>query len=143
MFELTNGQRKCFALPAVQPHWKRVEVKRSPYDTFVTYAFLDGNHIVKVIQISDSSDQCMYREYGVDQMLSDDGKQILPKTEKGKPQNFTSAVLLKKTPVGIGLLFYRDHVDIFNFDAEQNYYRSYYESLELNSLDDFSAWVKE
>ena len=115
MYELTNEQRKCFGLPPVLEHWKRIELKPSPYDTFVTYAFLDGNHIVKVIQVSDLPDQCMYREYGMDQMLSESGKQILPKTEKGKPQKFTSAVLVKKTPVGIGLLFYRDHVDIFNF----------------------------
>ena len=143
MFELTNEQRKCFGLPPVLEHWKRIELKPSPYDTFVTYAFLDGNHIVKVIQVSDLPDQCMYREYGMDQMLSESGKQILPKTEKGKPQKFTSAVLMKKTPVGIGLLFYRDHVDIFNFTADQHYYRSCYESLKIKYLDDFAAWVEE
>ncbi len=143
MFELTNEQRKCFALPPVQEHWERVKVKPSPYDSYDTYAFLDGKHIVKVIQVSDVPGQCMYWEYGADQMLSEDGKHILPKTEKGKPQNFTSAVLLKKTPVGTGLLFYRDHVDIFNYAAEQCYYRSYYEALKINDPDDFAAWVAD
>ena len=27
MFELTNDQRKCFGLDAVQPHWQRIEAK--------------------------------------------------------------------------------------------------------------------
>ena len=73
MFELTNEQRKCFALPLVLDNWKKVEVKASPYDYYVTYAFLDGRKIVKVIQVSDTVGRDMFREFGVEQMLSDDG----------------------------------------------------------------------
>ena len=36
MFELTNDQRKCFGLDAVQPHWQRIEAKASPYHDFKT-----------------------------------------------------------------------------------------------------------
>lgn len=42
MFELTNEQRKCFALPPVLEGWEKVEVKASPYDDYVTYADLFG-----------------------------------------------------------------------------------------------------
>jgi len=42
MFELTNEQRKCFALPPVLDAWKRIEVKAGPYDDYVTYAYVDG-----------------------------------------------------------------------------------------------------
>ena len=143
MFELTNEQRKCFALPPVQAHWKRVEVKPSPYDNFVTYAFLDGSRIVKVIQVSDSPGQCIYQEHGVDETLSDDGTKIIPKTEKGKPQNFTSAVLLKKTSVGMCLSFYRDCIYIFSHTTQQNYYCSAYEDLKIYNLEAFSSWVAD
>ena len=80
MFELTNEQRKCFAIPLVLDSWKRVEVKASPYDHYVTYAFLDGSKIVKVIQVSDTIGRELYKEYGVNQILSEDGTKILPKT---------------------------------------------------------------
>ena len=92
MLELTNEQRKCFALPPVLDSWKKVEVKASPYDDFITYAYLEGNKVVKVITVSDRDRYC---EFGIDQTLSEDGTKILPKTDKGKPQNFTSANLLK------------------------------------------------
>ena len=35
MFELTNEQRKCFALVPVSNHWERIELKPSPYDQFL------------------------------------------------------------------------------------------------------------
>ena len=96
MFELTNEQRKCFAIPLVLDSWKRVEVKASPYDHYVTYAFLDGSKIVKVIQVSDTAGREMYKEFGVEQVLSEDGTKILPKTDKGKPQNFKKLQSRKK-----------------------------------------------
>ena len=39
MFELTNEQRKCFALVSVNDGWERIKIKSSPYDTFETYAY--------------------------------------------------------------------------------------------------------
>lgn len=94
MFELTNEQRECFALPPILDTWKRIEVKAGPYDHYVTYAYLDGQRIVKVIQVSETPGQEMYREYGVDQMLSADGTRMLPKTDKGKPQHVDSTCSL-------------------------------------------------
>ena len=141
MFELTNEQRKCFAIPPVLDSWKKVEVKASPYDHYVTYAFLDGLKIVKVIQVSDTLEHEMYREYGVEQTLSEDGTKILPKTDKGKPQNFTSANLLKKTPIGMALSFVGGYVSIDNDTADQCFYRSVYNSEKLETIKDFSIWV--
>ena len=36
MFELTNKQRKCFALLPTDSNWTRIELKPSPYDQFRT-----------------------------------------------------------------------------------------------------------
>ena len=143
MFELTNEQRKCFALPVVLDTWKQVEVKASPYDKYVTYAFLDGQRIVKVIQVSDIHGQEIYQEYGVEQMLSYDGTKILPKTEKGKPQNFTSANLIKKSPIGMAISFARGHLSIVNNTSEQCFYRSVYDDVKMNTFDDFKHWLNE
>jgi hypothetical protein len=138
MLELTNEQRKCFALPPVLDSWKKVEVKASPYDDFITYAYLEGNKVVKVITVSDRDRYC---EFGVDQTLSEDGTKILPKTDKGKPQNFTSANLLKKTPIGMALSFVGGYVSIDNDTADQCFYRSVYNSEKLETIKDFSIWV--
>lgn len=141
MFELTNEQRKCFALPPVLDSWKKVEVKASPHDHVVTYAFLDGRKIVKVIQVSDTVGREMYQEFGVEQMLSEDGTKILPKTDKGKPQNFTTANLIKKTPIGMMLSFDRGYVTVVNHTAEQCFYRSLYNTERPETLKAFSTWV--
>lgn len=141
MFELTNEQRKCFAIPPVLSTWKKVEVKASPYDHYITYAYLDGQNIVKVIQVSDTSGCEMYNEYGAEQKISEDGTKILPKTDKGKPQQFTSENLVKKTPVGMKLSYNRGFVAVFNNTADQCFYRSAYNSEKPETLKDFSKWV--
>ncbi|MBQ9796116.1 MAG: immunity 26/phosphotriesterase HocA family protein [Clostridia bacterium] len=143
MFELTNEQRKCFALPPVLNSWRKVEVKKSPHDDFFTYAYLDGKKIVKVIMVSDIPGHDRYREFGVDQILSDDGTKILPKTNKGTPQNFTSSNLIAKTSIGMALLFDSGYVDVVNMTAEQSFYRSCYNSEKLETLNDFSKWVDD
>ena len=143
MFELTNEQRKCFALPPVLDTWKRIEVKAGPYDYYVTYAFLDGKRIVKVIQVSETPGREMYQEYGVDQMLSADGTKILPKTDKGKPQNFTAPNLIKKTPVGMALSFDREYIAIVNNTSNQWYYRSVYNAIKPKNLLELSNWVAD
>ena len=141
MFELTNEQRNCFAMPPVLDSWKKVEVKASPYDQYITYAYLDGRSIVKVIQVSDILGHEKYREYGVEQTLSDDGTKILPKTDKGKPQNFTSANLVNKAPIGMTLSFNSGFVSVVNNTTDQCFYRSFYNAENPKSLDDFSKWV--
>ena len=62
MFELTNEQRRCFALPPVLDTWKKIEVKAGPYDDYVTYAYLDGSRITKVIEVSDITGREKYCE---------------------------------------------------------------------------------
>ena len=141
MFELTNEQRKCFAIPPILDSWKKVEVKASPYDHYVTYAFLDGLKIVKVIQVSDTAGSEMYQEFGVEQTLSEDGTKILPKTDKGKPQNFTSANLAKKTPIGMSISFDSGYFAVVNNTADQCFYRSFYNAEKPETLKDFSMWV--
>ncbi|MBQ8146007.1 MAG: immunity 26/phosphotriesterase HocA family protein [Clostridia bacterium] len=143
MYELTNEQRKCFALPAVKEEWKRIEVKKGPYDTYDTYAYLDGQQIMKVIQVYDVPGQEIYREYSVNQSISVDGTKLLPKTSKGKMQNFIASYLENKTPVGMAISFNRDYVAVVNNDSEQCYYRSAYSNEKIESLNDFKVWVEE
>ena len=143
MFELTNEQRKCFALPPVQDSWKRIEVKKGPYDTCNTYAYLDGQQIMKVVQVYDVPGQEIYREYSVNQSISTDGTKLLPKTPKGKPQNFIASYLENKTPVGMAINFNRDYASIINNDSEQCYYRSSYCGEKIESLGDFKSWVED
>ncbi len=143
MFELTNEQRKCFAIQPVLDTWTKVEVKASPYDHYVTYAYIEERRIVKVIQVSEEPGREMYQEYGVDQMLSEDGTKILPKTNKGKPQNFTSANLTKKTPIGMSLAFGHGYVSVVNNSSQQSFCCSAYNSERPETLQDFSEWVDE
>lgn len=143
MFALTNEQRKCFAIPPVLDIWTKVEVKASPYDHYVTYAYIEGRRIVKVIQISEKPGREMYQEYSVDQMLSEDGTKILPKTSKGKPRNFASANLVKRTPIGMSIAFDHGYVAVVNNTSEQCFYRSAYNTEKLETLQDFSNWVDE
>lgn len=143
MFELTNEQRKCFALPPILDTWQRIEVKAGPYDYYVTYAFLDDQRVVKIIQVSETPGREMYQEYGVDQMLSADGTQILPKTDTGKPQNFTAPNLVRKTPVGMALSYDRGYVAVVNNTSNQCYYRSAYNSTKSENLLELSNWVAD
>ncbi len=143
MFELTNEQRKCFALPPVEPHWVKVTVKSSPYDRFDTYAYLDGTRVVKVILFSDQPGNERYSEYNYNEQLSEDGTMLLPKTAKGKPQKFTSANLLKRTNVGMVLSCYPPYVSVYNNTSQQDYYRSDYDDCTVRSLDDFAQWVSD
>ena len=76
MFELTNEQRKCFALVPVSDKRERIEAKPSPYDKFKTYLYLDGDTIVKCILSGDSR----YCEYELSEKVSPDKKYLLPKT---------------------------------------------------------------
>ncbi len=143
MFELTNAQRKCFALPPVLEAWKRIEVKKGPYDICNTYAYLDGQQIMKVIQVYDVPGQELYREYSVNQLISNDGTKLLPKTSKGKPQNFIASYLEKKTPIGMSISFTSDYVAIVNNNSDQCYYRSAYCDEKIETLNDFKVWIDE
>ena len=143
MFELTNEQRMCFALPPVEPHWKRVEVKPSPYDLFYMYAYLDGQKVVKVIGVFDDAKHEKYFEYSVNETLSEDGTKLLPKTAKGKPQNFTTSNLEKRTPVGLALSYERGYISITNHTSDKSYYRSCYEGAEIKNFGDFEKWVDD
>ena len=135
MFELTNEQRKCFALPAVLDTWQKIEI--APY----TYVYLDGHRVAKVIRTREDLGHELYCEYAVEQMLSDDRTMLLPKTAKGKPQKFTWANLEKRTPVGMALSYSESYLSIVNHDSDQAYYCSAYDEVTLDDFQKFRAWV--
>ena len=143
MFELTNDQRKCFALPPVLDTWKKVKVKPGPYNRYSTYAFLDGTKIMKIISFCDEPEIEMYHEYTIDETLTDDKTKILPKTDKGKPQNFTVSNLEKKTRVGMALYFSGGSINLTNNSTYQSFYCSVYEGVKIETINDFKKWIED
>lgn len=142
MFELTNEQRRCFALPLVADTWTKLEVPAGKLDMYDTFAYLDGNVIKKVIQVFDEQpDHELYCEFSVEAELSDDHKQILPKTEKGKPKPFSAANLEKCKRIGMQLTYVRGTVSLSNPTSEVTYYHSAYEGQVIRSLSMLSDWV--
>jgi len=145
MFELTNEQRKCFALPPVLNTWKKIEVKPGRYNQYHTYVYLDGQRIMKVIQVNEDLGQEKYDEYSVDQLISEDGTMLLPKTEKGKPQKFTVTNLERKTRIGMALFFGQGALAIWKLTStgEQAFYGSVQEGIEIPTFKDFEDWVDD
>lgn len=143
MFELTNEQRKCFALLPVEPGWTRIEPKPSPYDAHTTIVYADGTLARKIIQTGDN----LYHEFEISQPLSDDLRYILPKTSRGKPAPLTAASISKRTGVGMGISFCRhktgnSYIDIFSHASERSYYTNDCEPLVTEGIADFEAWVE-
>ena len=139
LFELNNHQRACLGLEPVGPHWTRIQLPPSPYDTDTAYAYTEGDRIRKMIRVSEES----YQEYSLSETLSEDGKYILPKTAKGKPVKLTAPTLSKKTPVGMALSWARDYLTLYNNTTQQSYYRSSVEDpvISLKTMTDFRAWL--
>ena len=142
MFELTNDHRKCLGIPLISDSWVRIKAKPSPHSYYDTYAFINEEKIVKVIQVSNAEGREFYNEWSVDQELSDDGAYILPKTDKGKPRLFTASTLEKVKRLGMGICF-NDGVDIVNFTTEQVYYRSIYSGKRIKTIKEFQEWLND
>ncbi len=143
MFEQTNEQRKCFGLLPVEDHWVRVEPKPSPYDQHSTVAYVDGNVIRKYI----ATGKDRYCEYELCQTLSEDGKYLLPKTEKGKPVLFTAASLEKRSGIGMCLSYLQhntgsSYIDLYSHDTQKCYYSNNNEPTHMEGIGDFQQWVE-
>ena len=138
MFELTNDQRKCFALVPVRDQWERIEAKPSPYDQFKTYLYLEGDTIVKCILSGDSQ----YCEYELSEKVSLDRKYLLPKTAKGKPTILSSSTILKRNGIGMRLNYYDKSIHLYNEKTECSYFFNSYFHDDVCDLDGFSRWVE-
>lgn len=137
MFELTNEQRRCFALVMVGQDWERIKIKASPYDTFETYAYCENNIIRKCIITSDIE----YCEYELCEAISDDGRYLLPKTSKGKPVLLSSSNLLKRTSLGMCLNYNRGYIALYNNSTQCAYYSTAYEDYKIKTINEFEDWV--
>lgn len=138
-FELTNDQRRCFALEPVEPDWVKTELKPSQYDLYDTFAYLRGNTLRKIICVGEG----LYAEQSYQEELSEDGKFLLPKTPKGKPVPLTAANALKRTPKGMRLVYSNRAVSLTNFTAQRCFFRSSYVGLSLPAFSDFEAFVEQ
>lgn len=142
MYELTNEQRKCFALTLVQENWERVLLKPAPCDDFDTVAYVDGTVIRKCVQ----SGKKRYIETDYCEPVSDDISTLLPLTQKGKPQKLTAASLTKRQGRGMCLQFDGQYISLFSYVSEKYYYSNVHDSdlpdrFCESSIDYFSAWV--
>lgn len=139
IFELNNHRRACLGLTPVEPHWVLTRLTPSPSDTETSFAYIEGTRIHKLIRVSEVS----YKEYTLNETLSEDGTFILPKTDKGKPVKMTAATLSKKTPVGMAFSWQRNYLTIHNSTSQQGYYRSSVDepALILKTMADFRAWL--
>lgn len=144
MFELTNEQRPCFGLKPVDPGWERIVAKPSPYHSYTTIAYRDGNVLRRFIQTGEN----IYKEYEIQEQLTEDGKFLLPKTAKGKPVLFTAANLEKRTGIGMCLSYFRDRnwyttIFLYSHDSQKCYYANNYEPLHTSGIEDFRDWVED
>ena len=142
MYQFTNEQRRCFGLEPVLPGWKLIQLKTSHYDTHDAYAYVDGCTIRKCIFISD----VQYWEYDYDEQLSEDLTMLLPKTSRGKAVRLSSATMMKRTNRGMAFSYYNRNgqafIDNWCADNQLCYYKNYFERLDMESFDDFIAWVE-
>lgn len=139
MFELTNEQRKCFALTPVEKAWKRIEAKPSPNDNYKTYLYLDGNTIVKCIICG----EYQYSEYDLSETVSDDGEFLMPKTDRGKPARLTSSAIQKRSGTGMHLNYHEKNINLYNCKTECSYFFNSYLDDEVNDILSFSNWVEK
>ena len=138
MFELTNDQRKCFALAPIHDQWECIEAKPSPHDRFKTYLYLDGDTAVKCILFGDS----LYCEYELSEKVSTDRKYLLPKTDKGKPTLLSSSAILKRNEIGMRLNYTNGSIKLYNTKTECSYFSNSYLNDDVRDLDGFSRWIK-
>lgn len=138
MFELTNDQKKCFALEPIREHWECIEAKPSPYDEYKTYLYIDGNTVVKCILTGD----LQYCEYELCEKVSPDKKHLLPKTAKGKPTILSSSTIQKRKGVGMRLNYYEETIRLYNEKTQCSYYSNRYLKDDICDLHGFMQWVE-
>lgn len=138
-FELTNDQRRCFALEPVEPDWEKIELKPNQFDLYDTFAYLSGSTIRKLICVGER----IYAEQSFCEAVTEDGQFLLPKTSKGKPVPLTAANALKRTPRGMALLYSNSQVSVTNRTAQQDYFRSAYVGISLPVFSEFEDFVEK
>lgn len=137
-FELTNRQRRCFALEPVDPDWVKIELKPSQYDLYDTFAYLQGNTLRKLVCVGEG----LYAERSVCEAVTEDRRFLLPKKPTGKLVPLTAANALKRTPRGMELLYSGYQVSLLNRTTEQDYFRSAYSGLSFPAFSDFEEFVE-
>lgn len=140
---LTNEQRECFGLRPIEEGWECMEAKASPHDSFRTFLYLDGDRIVKCIQIGEASQQMLYYEREMSEKVSPDRKYLLPKTEKGKPALLSASSIGKRRGSGMYLRYSPDFVNLGNQNTDRFYYTNVYETPHIPDLSRFFRWVED
>ena len=134
---LTNEQRRCFGLTPIEADWEQVQLKKSAYDDYDSYAYIQGQTVKKLIQTG----QKHYCEYSLSETLSEDRSYLQPKTAKGKPVKLSAASLEKRTKIGMAITYTRETVLLYNATTDQGYFRSYAVDLNPSDIGAFSHWV--
>jgi hypothetical protein len=135
-FELSNLQRKYFALTQVADSWEKVSLS----DAVTVY--FDRDKILKVLNYRYGHFESGYFEY--DTNIQTLNRQILlPQTKSGKEQKLTVPRLLKIK--GHGIQFSGTFVGggIHVYDNRRNLFfiKSYFEDGPINNYEDILCWV--
>lgn len=138
-FELTNEQRKCFGLRPAEKHWQAITAKPAPRGNRKTLIYVDGSIVRKQICCGKN----YFIECDMEEQLTEDLKYLLPKTSKGKPVPLSAAALEKRKAIGMRLAYSNGSVSLCNCTSLCDYYHSYYDPLEISTLEDFAAWVAQ
>ena len=139
MYQLTNEERISMGIKPVEDTWELVKLIPSPYDHYESYAYLDGDHVYKLIQVYDD----WYQEMTLNETLSEDRVFLLPKTEKGKPQKFTAANLAKRPPLGMVISYINGNITLYNETTQQCYYTNAHTEYCSKSIGEFAEWAKK
>ena len=137
VFELTNEQRKCFALVPVNDMWQRIELKPGPHHDFLTILYVAEDRIVKCILVSDHQ----YSEYELSEAISKDGKFLLPKSENGKGVPLTASNILKRKGIGMCLSYRKSCIRLWSDKSCCDYYSNVFFRDRAKDLGEFALWV--
>ena len=96
-----------------------------------------------ILSCEEDSADGRYDEFQVDAVLSEDGRMLLPKTQKGKEKLFSSSNLLKCTGIGMSLRYSRRYLSLVNLTSEQTFYHAGYDDVALDSFAAFKRWVED
>ena len=154
LINLTNEERRYLGLSPISPKWDALifHSKTKLSHTRAT-AFFDGNTIIKVISetkkiLSDGIANCGdYVEYDT-KLLTNDRKQLLPLTTRGKSKPLSASNINSITPFGCSLyiVFESNKDTVFNLSnprANKVFPIGEWDAIsQIRSETDFHAFMK-
>ncbi|MEO7044027.1 MAG: Imm26 family immunity protein [Ferruginibacter sp.] len=130
-YELSNNQRRFFALRPVSGTWERQILSN------VIAVYFDGNKIRKILDYTYG-----YKEYDCD-INTIGGLILLPQTKKGKEQKFTIQRMLKikGSDVQLSGSFQGGEIQVYDNRRNLFFIKSFFEEGEIKNYYDIDNWI--